>query len=433
MVAVLILVKTALSLTLSLIAFDLSAYNINELIITQFIKASLAFRFFENNSDGTREIIAEFVSRYHSSSWEGYLKNYLPIVIAIIKKENEGSLDLIVTKNGKYEKSCAFLDSLILNEEPNLEDLDFISVRSHPFIKVDEGKYRLISPVFTCEKIYESLYFEFAQINKILKSKNKAHITGDFRGFYCLKYSEEYLLYEILNRSIPNKHIKLTGEDLRNNGITGEPDYYWRNGNKIFLFESKDVFVNAEVKQSNDFQLIEEALKTKFYYYTKRETIHYVGIIQLINSISSILKNEYNFDSINIERVRIYPILIIHHNIYNTPGLNLLLNEWFRFELEKLQADGLITDNVNDLVVIDMNTFILYGEQLRNRKIQLEVLISDYIDFSKGRLNKIIGKSLEERARDSIDSFSTYLSFHKRLQWRVPSLFEELGYDLFKT
>ena len=83
--------------------------------------------------------------------------------------------------------------------------------------------------------------------------------------------------------------------------------------------------------------------------------------------------------------------------------------------------------------MIDINTFILYGEHFRNRSLQLEVLIADYIEFTKGQLNQLIAKTSEERAKDSMDSFTTFISVHKKIHWKIPALFNELGLDLFKA
>lgn len=46
--------------------------------------------------------------------------------------------------------------------------------------------------------------------------------------------------------------FKKSGEEIKNTyNIDAEPDYYIRNGNKIYLFESKDILIPSEVKISN--------------------------------------------------------------------------------------------------------------------------------------------------------------------------------------
>lgn len=58
-------------------------------------------------------------------------------------------------------------------------------------------------------------------------------------------------------------------------GIIAEPDYYIRNGNKIFLFESKDILIPSETKVSNDYENISSELKKRLYYEEK-------GMVELI-------------------------------------------------------------------------------------------------------------------------------------------------------
>lgn len=420
--------------TSSIATFDFISFKINELIITQVMKASLLFQFFDSDGLKTKSVLAEFVKKYDSTNWKEFLLKYFPLLHGILRKANEGYLDFVVKNDNNYKESCDFLDSIMLNNVVELDDLDFKSVRCSPFYKIEEGTYRLLSIVLSIEKVYEGLYFDFTKINQSLKSQNKIYIEENFRGFYCLKFSEEFLVYKILSLSIPKKHIKISGVDLKAKGLTGEPDYYWRNGNKIFLFESKDVLINAEIKHSADFVRIEKALKDKFYYYTDNGQPHYLGIMQLLNNIKSILTGRYTFDTFNRGTIRIYPILITHHNIFNTPGLNQLINSWFKTELETISSSGLNTLNVNDLVIIDINTFILYHEQFRSRTLILEKLIEDYISVTNCQLDKLTGKPVNQRALDSLVSFSTYTSqiVDIRRLWKVPQLFTDLGLNLFK-
>lgn len=411
--------------------FDFVSYRLNELIITQTIKALLLFEFFETNSPQTKKILDEFVSKYKCADWKNYIKKYLPLIFGLLKKENEGYIDYLVVEDSSFQISCEFLDTIILNNVNELDDLDFKSVRTSPYYKIDKGKYRLISPLFSIEKIYEGLYFEFSKINQTLKTQKNDHIKENFRGFYCYNFSEQYLLYKILNMSIPKKHVKLSGNELKAKGMTGEPDYYWRNGNKVFIFESKDVLINASIKHSADYNKIENSLKEKFYTYTEKGKTYNLGILQLVNNIRNILAGDYKFDKIIVHKVRIYPILITHHNIYNTPGLNFLINNWFQAEIT---AAKLSTERISDLIVIDINTFILYHEQFRSRALLLETLIDDYISITKGQLTKLTGKSAIQRAKDSLVSFSIFTStiVDQRHLWKVPQLFTNLGLSIFK-
>ena len=127
--------------------------------------------------------------------------------------------------------------------------------------------------------------------------------------------------------------------------------------------------------------------------------------------------------------------MITHHNIFNTPGLNHLVNSWFRTELETLTSQGIKTSNVYDLVIIDINTFILFHEQLRSRALLLETIIDDYISVSNCQMDQLNGKPINQRALDSLVSFSTFAAqiVDKRRLWKVPQLFTDIGLSLFST
>lgn len=306
------------------------------------------------------------------------------------------------------------MDSLIINNETTLDGYDFLTCRSKPFYKTKEGEYRIIHLLFAIEKLYNGLFFALSTINSSLPQK-----IGDFRGFFCDEFSERKLVYDILDMSFPKKYLKLSGEVIKTkvSGIDAEPDYYVRKENKIYLFESKDVLIDKKTKQSHDFKQIEKVLRKKFYYYIENGVRRNVGVMQLINNIERILTSEDKWDENDNKNAYIYPILLVHYNVYNTPGLNYLVNSWFVEELEKIKSKGHNTDRVKNLVLIDLNVFLLNHERFQNKSLCLDYLIDNYIDTT----------GLENI------SFYSYVSEYVRKKYKflVPKLFEKLGLNLF--
>jgi hypothetical protein len=235
-----------------------------------------------------------------------------------------------------------------------------------------------------------------------------------------------------MERVFPRKFLKYSGKSLREKGITGEPDYYVRNGTKVFLFESKDVLLNKEIKQSNDFHQIEQGLKEKFYEYKKNGEIRKLGVFQLIENVKRVLLDENDFDKPNLNTVRIYPILIVYHNVFNTPGINGLVNYWFKSELKNLEKEGVKTNSVHDLVIIDFNIFILYHELFKSSRLRLEQLLEDYISITRKIEPPLSSKPLRERFFDSIVSFSMFVSniVDKQGFGKSLGIFYELGLTL---
>ena len=403
-----------LLMTIAFCYFDLMYFKSNEQEIVQFIKAYFLFDFIENHSDKTKTILKSFYSNQNVNHWKDYLKKYMPIFHVIINSDSTRPIDLIVPENGGYEENCKFLNSLILNNEYDIDEFDFITCRSKPFYNTEAGTYRIIHPLFVIEKLYNGLYFTLSNINDALPAK-----ISNFRSFFCDEFSEKYLVYGILDKSFPKRFIKLSGQEIKAkvSGIIAEPDYYIRNNNQIYLFESKDALIDKETKQSHDFKRIETVLKTKIYYYLKDGIRKNIGLMQLITNIKRILTNECTWDSPTPSRTSIYPILLVHYNIYNTPGINYLINTWFREELIYLTKEGLKTDKIKDLVVIDINTFLLFHERFQNNSLCLQCLIDEY--------NKSHSNYLK--------SFSFFVSdyVNKKNYWQIPKLFSELGMDLF--
>src|SRR5690606_5535607 len=104
---------------------------------------------------------------------------------------------------------------------------------------------------------------------------------------------EKYLFYEIARGcfSIEAKKL-LSGEELHEILGGGEPDFYVRKGKNIFLFEFKDIMLNAKIKHCENLDQIKEALFQNFVLTTveiesgkRKEKPSPKGITQLLNVI----------------------------------------------------------------------------------------------------------------------------------------------------
>lgn len=100
----------------------------------------------------------------------------------------------------------------------------------------------------------------------------------------------------------------MPGDYIKNEfGIIAEPDYYIRNGNKIFLFESKDILIPSETKVSNDYENISSELKKRLYYEEKRNGgIDNKAVLQLLNNTQKILRKTAEWDQGYKEKISEY-------------------------------------------------------------------------------------------------------------------------------
>jgi hypothetical protein len=425
----------ALILTQGFSYSDIANYDLYQVLIAQMMKAYLLLSFLATNHK-TNKLLELFLGFYELSDWKEFIKFYLPLAFSFVGKEKEAHHEISITRNDKYDITCAFMDKLIVTGDDEFKYHDFVTLRSKPFKKSAEGLYLITFMLFAVEKLYQGMYFFLSSLNKSLPDNHKVANNNDFRSFYCDQFSEKYLLYSILDRCYPKKFTKYTGEEIKQKGIAAEPDYYVRFKNKLFLFESKDVLVRTDIKHSHDYRLIEKVLSDKFYYTDDKGKIENRAILQLINSIKEILCGNYSFDQINLEQVKIYPILVVHHRVFDTAGLNRLLLSWFNKELDKLSQENISFKNVRGIVVINIDLFILIQDYLQSRKIRLEEVIDDYLYYAELQRKKPFRTKRESElyVLESLKPFEYFMNNHvkkKGLQ-EPPRMLTEQSQSLFK-
>ncbi|WP_321308112.1 hypothetical protein [Marinifilum fragile] len=421
----------SLALTQSFAYNDIINYEKGEVLACQMIKSIYLFEFLESRED-TKYLLAKFLAYFETENWKDYLKSVLPIAFSVIQAENEAHTDIIVdSQKDSFEKDCEFIEKLIVKDVEELNDFDFIKLRSNPLYKVKNGVYRIIYGLFIIELLHKGLYFKLSELNRKLKKSQK--VKGEFRGFYCDEFSEKYLLYRIMDSIYENRYIKFSGEQIKALNVSAEPDYYIRNGNNVLLFESKDILVNAKIKHTYDFEKYEAAFKKKLYYDEEDGKIEKKAVLQLLNNIERILDKELPHDNnYKSNSIKIYPILVLHDHQFNISGLNLIINNWFQDELEKLKNKGYNISKIRPITIIDIDTFIYYQDYLRNRTLKLEKVIDEYYKFiTFDRKKKYRDEDhAKQHVQRTLIPFSIFLSNYVT-ERKIPKMLKEKGYLLF--
>ncbi|MBL0202373.1 MAG: hypothetical protein IPP81_20110 [Chitinophagaceae bacterium] len=255
----------ALSLSQSYPYTDLVNYDASEVLAAQMVKSIFLFEFLAENKK-TASLLSQLLEYFECPDWKYFLKSLLPLSIAVLNSKREAHIDIAINKNEDFEKGCIFLEKLMVTDSEVLKDFDYIKLRSKPFYKIKNGVYRIINGLFVIELLYKGIYFKLFEINNNQQENDK---IKNIRSFYCDEFSEKYLFYKLLNSIYQNKYIEFSGEDLKKFKIDGEPDYYIRNGNNLFLFESKDILINASIKSSYDFKQYEPEFEKKLYFEIK--------------------------------------------------------------------------------------------------------------------------------------------------------------------
>lgn len=390
--------------------FDITHYRVMQELYVQTVKAIYLYNFLSSN-EKTQVLYKKYLEYYDCADWQDLMQHMTSLTFIILKKEDEQTyVKLSIDSSDKeYDQKCKFLEKLVIDKD--IEDIDFRILRSHPIYKESEGKYYYIYEYFLLELIYKGVYFKLKELNDSLPKEEQ--IKG-FRSYYCDYFSEQTLFYKVLEDIYGKKYIHMTGNYIKNEvGVVAEPDYYIRNGNKIYLFESKDILIPAGTKVSNDYKNISNELKKRLYYEEKKNGgTDNKAVLQLLNNTKKLLDKKAEWDQGYKEKnIRIYPIIVLHDNIYNCPGINDLVSIWFKEELEKMKEKYDVT-RIENITIINIDTLIVYKDLFRKPGGSLDKMITCYHKFISEDLARK-SKTEEEainKYKDRIMSFEYYLS-----------------------
>jgi hypothetical protein len=412
---------------------DKQHYDIREIWITQLLKATLLFQFLESN-ERTIKLYKAFLDYFKVSNWQEYLKSFLPLTLSMMQNKNESHTDFDVPEGEGFERACAFLDKLIVKTEEDLNEHDFLTLRSKPFYKVKEGVYRIIFNLFVVEKIFKGMYFLLRDVNDTLPEETQVKALKSLYGDY---FSERVLLYHIVEVIFPDKCIKFSGQQLVEQGISGGADYYVRKKKDILVFESKDFLIPADAKMSFDFDRYQDEFEKKLYFEIVKGKEKLVGVMQLIAFIKRLLLKGFTADrDYNYREVSIYPVIVVHDHQYNVPGFNTLINYWFQAELEDLKAEGLYTTHVKPLVVINIDSLIYHQVGLQE-SITLNKVLEKYTQHIKTHSHYKFHSEDDMKAYilSKQVAFSTFINeyFHDQELSKIPPILEMVAPMLFKN
>lgn len=413
---------------------DKSNYDIKQIWFTQMIKSIYLFQFLETNKK-TQVLLPAFLAYFNCSTWQEYLKSLIPLTLPAITNENEAPTNIVVSLDEKYEDNCFFIEKLMLQKIDELDQNDFLTIRSNPIYKINDGLYGIIFNLFVAEKIFKGVYFILRDINKTFPDETK---IKSIKSIYGFQFSEKVLSYKVIESIYTCKCIKFSGKELSDKKIDGAPDYYIRKGKNIILFESKDFLILAEKKASFDFNIYEEEFQRVLYYEIKEDGKEKPGaVLQLTNSIRKLLIKKFPADTdYHYKEIFIYPVLLTHDHQYDTIGFNELVDYWFQDELLGLQEEGLFVHHVKPLTVVNIDTLI-YNQVGLSKKISLEHMLGLYHENKKINLNLKFSSEQEytKYRMSKLIPFSIFIEkyFNKHDLWELPPLLDVVGPALFQV
>ena len=351
----------------------------------QFMKTLYFFKFCETDTQ-YKEYLSLFIKEYNLGSWDKYLLHLITFYLKILSNpEITPKLNVL----NQDTLTTGFLDMLCIKEFNKYKRTDdFMSLRNYPVYK-HGNNYLFLYFNFFADKFFQGFLFDFAKILK--KNGCKISDYGKLKSDLGLKYSEHITFYKTMDLSFSNyTNVRLRGESIKKILKDAEPDFFMRQGNKVFLFEFKDSTLNEGTKHSGEFEKIRSSILEKF---EETSTGQKKGIRQIINSIKYIRSSQFNRPELDLydhELSTIYPILVHTDCSFEVEGVNYILNERF----ETLLSEENIKNRhlIKNIILVNLDTLISLQDFFRCNKLKLSSCINEYHDYTNSKrslLNQI--------------------------------------------
>lgn len=401
---------------------------------TQMYKAIRFFQYAEKDST-LQIILRQFCLDRNVKDWKEYIQILFGFFDASMKAP-------VVDMSTAPKQAVDFMTPFILDqsEYPLIAPLtgklpDTLRNKFLLRSTCDTNKVLILSSDLLVDKIYQGLKFDFGRIaeTKALKNeKGKPIKQKTLNSMLGADFAEHHILYSLLDLiySGDTTYVRKPGKDTekyfseKDGG--SEPDYYMRNGNKLILFENKDVLFPVDVKFSKQLLKIKQSISYKiarfgkYPDYNHKEKNGKPKIKEEKEGLGQIYFNIYRlgckpelyraFDA-DIDQVdTIYPVLITYDNAYSALGVNAYANKkvtGIRRRLKKMFFEKYGKDvdlkryNLNKPVIVDIDTLIMYSLKLQQQELNIFNLLDEY-------------NSLVDKYDHNLSSFSTFMTdYHK--------------------
>lgn len=348
-------------------------------VYVEFIR-SMMFQDFCEEDYKFHPLFNLYLDRMNISDW-GESKFFIPDLINRIKKSDNHFCGIKIDSDSYMKK---YLDAMSMDISKYIPSPDFKGLREKPIYYHGDNKYHILSFNFLLDKLFQSFLFDFAKVLvKEKKIKDYPALKKDVGDLF----SEKYLFYAIMKGCFEQTcDVSLSGQNLKECLKEEEPDYYLRKGNNIFLFEFKDVMLNAKTKHCNSYDEIVKELLELFERSTEEKSTGKIkyqrkGITQLLNVIENKLDQIINdIDKVeSSEELNIFPVIIFQDYNFDIEGVNYILNNRFK----KLLKSRNIPEHyiIKDLVMFSLTTLIQLEDLFSKGKLNLEQIIMNYFTY----------------------------------------------------
>lgn len=311
-----------------------------------------AYQFFKfldakiQNDSVLKQIYDTFLRSYGLTNGMEYILTLFGIVtltrgvVGKIPKSLAIDRDRILSRN--------LMDALTLDLSIHKEDrsdtgrdnnIDYRTFRDKPFIRDLEGNYVVYWMEAVIDRMYNSLYFDFNDIN------NQLGLDYPMRKLFTDEFAEKYLFHNLMSRTNTQGLYDSKYNTIENDN--GKADYVLKRNNTIILFECKDIRMSGDVIESHDGKLIIDEFRNKFFSktYNKSSTGEKnllkkpkaQGVGQLIEYMRQVRDGDSYYGGTK-ESV-IYPVLIVSDYKLLQRGIQQIMDEWYAERKSKTHYD----------------------------------------------------------------------------------------------
>lgn len=240
--------------------FDILHFNFQNEYLYQLVQAITFFNLLESKPKYDL-ILRLFYEKYDISNWREYVRTLVSVFCISMKKEGYISADLSIDVDSLLKRSV--LDELSIDcnihkikyadkdEFDNEGNSDYKIFRDKPLLKLNNGDYVVHSRPLLIDRLYSSLYFDFVRIADEIENKHP-----DIPNLFTSDFMEKTMFCGLMRSCLSNKYEAFDEDTLKKihktkDGELGSPDYMIKNKTSLFLFECKDIRLNAWVKEKN--------------------------------------------------------------------------------------------------------------------------------------------------------------------------------------
>lgn len=360
------------------------------------IKGKWFFVDFANTDKKFKQYVEDFIKAKGYPNAIEYLGYIFNAIASARVNEPPTNIMMFGDSSGPW---INFMNSMCANPKNFVEDDDLNAIRSKPVYKIADNKFAILFSKFFVDKLFPGLLFDMAStLASIGTFDDKVVAYRSIKQQVGERFSEQYMLYRTLVNTLSRRMpVRICGQDLHKVVKSGEPDYYARRNNRVFVFEFKDVRLDSQTISSCDYETIRQKLYNTFVFNEEGKP---KGVKQLAHVIEEKLHEILSKIDTAVPngKLKIYPVLVYTDGSFDIEGINYYLNGEFR------KVIGSVDDRfqVKDLVMVNLNLLMKLENYFRNGKIDLDKVVNEYLAFkeSKDILNTVpFNKFLFQYAR----------------------------------